>query len=870
MEGRQWWWRWSLFSRLLLFIFLLLPLEASLTSSDETEVVVMYEGCGDAAHTGMMLASPTTHLLRLPCRAASVSSLSTTASVSSHSFPVVVIASCSVINTVISSLATNATVETGPIFPVPSTSLLACPMETQTEIAAATPALHPVERVLNALLSWMTYHSWNTLTVLHDRFIDHVTFTFFMKRLLAEGARLGARLSFREMSSDATNETVAEVVATVVDAWRNNGANHVTVIASEETIVHLLHVIPGFEVEDGESDCDWLIFTSMKANVPREYKPTNGHNVFFADTPVHMTLEERSRAAVKMARDFVDTCHAPQAPDVTVYVRRPDYEAELVPKVTLGRPRPRLVPAFTWTPPPAHPSWAYGRIQQLSSYEQYLLYGAHLTVATVEGSPFIEPLGQPNLNATDSVHQERPDHLPPHINCSQPRNFSGFLVDMLKVISKEMNFTFDLYEVCDKAYGRVEDGRWTGVVGEVVRGHAHIGLANLGANYGRSHAIAFPRISTSYGGAGIIVRRPESTAKDRLTVYMLPFSSGVWAFLLVSIPIASLAMYLATIPRRRLNRRLLRLLSAWRGYGSVRKPSPVPSSPVKIFVTSASENATRTRLWDVDVSWSALVLREKGEEKSEAKEEEEEDVPCSFLDGLWFASTVLMQQGQEVVPNSGVARAVFGVVWVSSVILYAAYTSNLVSHFTVTRLSLPVNNLEELVNSDYKFGTRPGSVYIDNFKASDTGVYQAASHKLQSFGTSVLMPTYEDAIRRTLQGSYAFIGDSVVLDYYQRKDCDLVLLKQRLFPTMSSIALPHGSPLLPAFNYYLSLMSESGILEKLRQKWWSAQPCPSAATLTAYHSISMMEVFSALVVMGAGLAVALMVCCLECARPPRP
>ncbi|MPC94348.1 hypothetical protein E2C01_089512 [Portunus trituberculatus] len=75
-----------------------------------------------------------------------------------------------------------------------------------------------------------------------------------------------------------------------------------------------------------------------------------------------------------------------QAPDVTVYVRRPDYEAELVPKVTLGRPRPRLVPAFTWTPPPAHPSWAYGRIQQLSSYEQYLLYGAHLTVATVEVS----------------------------------------------------------------------------------------------------------------------------------------------------------------------------------------------------------------------------------------------------------------------------------------------------------------------------------------------------------------------------------------------------------------------------------------------------------------------------------------------------
>ena len=64
-----------------------------------------------------------------------------------------------------------------------------------------------------------------------------------MKRLLAESANLGARLSFREVPSGASNETVAEVVATIVDAWRNNGANHVTVIASEETIVRILHVV---------------------------------------------------------------------------------------------------------------------------------------------------------------------------------------------------------------------------------------------------------------------------------------------------------------------------------------------------------------------------------------------------------------------------------------------------------------------------------------------------------------------------------------------------------------------------------------------------------------------------------------------------
>ncbi|XP_050688703.1 uncharacterized protein LOC126981542 isoform X2 [Eriocheir sinensis] len=872
-----WWWRWSPpLPDPTLLILLLILLKASLASrSPAAEVVVMYEGCGKAIEVGAALSSSTTHLLPLPCGGGELQELSSSSFSSlPPSPPVVVIASCPVIARVTTSLGHNNTVLGGPpsiILPVPVAHSPSCLAHRKATGAAVVPVTGPVERALNLLLSWMAYHSWKTLNVLYDRSLDPSTFAFFLKGLLAGTADLGARVSFREMPAGASGQEVVAVMGTVVEAWRNNGANHVTVITAEETLVHLLHVIPDFKVEDGESDCDWLVFAKAVTDVPLEYTPTNGHNVYFADASLHTTLKERSQAAVRIAQMTSDTCHAHQPAGVAVFVRRPDYEKVLTPEVTLGRPYPWLIPTFTWTPPPApaHPSWPHGKMRALPSYRQYLLHGAHLVVATIRGLPFIEPLPDPDKNKTSEEYQQRL----PHVNCTQPPGFSGFLVDMLEVIAKEMNFTYELYEVCDKAYGSEVDGRWTGVMGEVVEGRAHLGLANLGANYGRSHAVAFPRISTSYGGAGIILRRPESTATDRLTVYMLPFSSEVWAFLLASIPLAALTMHFATMPRQVLHRRLLRVFSQFGGGGqrlsASPSPSPLPDNPIKVFVTSASEAAT-TRLWTMADSWTTtLSMKGKEAEEEEKRRKNEEDLPRSFLDGVWFASTVLMQQGQDVVPSSGVARSVFGVVWVSAVILYAAYTSNLVSHFTVTKLSLPVNNLEELVASSYKFGTRTGSVYIDNMKMSDTGVYQAASRKLQSFGNSVLMSTYEDAIQRTLQGSYAFIGDYVVLDYYQRKDCNLVLLKQRLFPTMSSIALPQGSPLLPAFNHYLSLMSESGITEKLRQKWWSAQPCPSAATLTAYHSIQMMEVFSALVVMGAGVALALMVCCLECARPPR-
>ncbi|XP_042234822.1 uncharacterized protein LOC121874659 [Homarus americanus] len=99
------------------------------------------------------------------------------------------------------------------------------------------------------------------------------------------------------------------------------------------------------------------------------------------------------------------------------------------------------------------------------------------------------------------------------------------------------------------------------------------------------------------------------------------------------------------------------------------------------------------------------------------------------------------------------------------------------------------------------------------------------------------------------------------------KDCNLVLLKQQLFQTMSSFVLPRHSPILPAVNYYMSLMDESGILEKLRQRWWRGQPCEDIGTVTAYQSLGLWEVCSAGLLMLVGVVMAVLVCCLEHAGP---
>lgn len=40
----------------------------------------------------------------------------------------------------------------------------------------------------------------------------------------------------------------------------------------------------------------------------------------------------------------------------------------------------------------------------------------------------------------------------------------------------------------------------------------------------------------------------------------------------------------------------------------------------------------------------------------------------------------------------------------------------------------------------------------------------------------------------------------------------------------------------------MTVMTESGIKEKLRQRWWRSEPCAAETPLTAYRSIGLWEV----------------------------
>lgn len=116
-------------------------------------------------------------------------------------------------------------------------------------------------------------------------------------------------------------------------------------------------------------------------------------------------------------------------------------------------------------------------------------------------------------------------------NASVPTDYKkccyGYCIDLLEKLAEDMGFTFDLYIVGDGKYGGFKNGRWTGLVGDLLSGAAHLAVTSFSINSARSQVIDFtsPFFSTSLG---ILVSTSLTLALSRLissSFYRDSFSS---------------------------------------------------------------------------------------------------------------------------------------------------------------------------------------------------------------------------------------------------------------------------------------------------------------------------------------------------------
>ncbi|XP_055735564.1 glutamate receptor 4-like isoform X5 [Salvelinus fontinalis] len=242
-----------------------------------------------------------------------------------------------------------------------------------------------------------------------------------------------------------------------------------------------------------------------------------------------------------------------------------------------------------------------------------------------------------------------------------------------------------------------------------------------------------------------------------------------------------------------------------------------------------------------------------------------------IFNSLWFSLGAFMQQGCDISPRSLSGRIVGGVWWFFTLIIISSYTANLAAFLTVERMVSPIESAEDLAKqTEIAYGTLDSGSTKEFFRRSKIAVYEKMWSYMKSAEPSVFAKTTAEGVARVRKskGKYAFLLESTMNEYTeQRKPCDTMKVGGNLDSKGYGIATPKGSQLRTPVNLAVLKLSEAGVLDKLKNKWWydkgECGPKDSGSKDKSSQALSLSNVAGVFYILVGGLGLAMLVALVE-------
>ncbi|KAF2366759.1 Ionotropic glutamate receptor L-glutamate and glycine-binding domain [Trinorchestia longiramus] len=226
----------------------------------------------------------------------------------------------------------------------------------------------------------------------------------------------------------------------------------------------------------------------------------------------------------------------------------------------------------------------------------------------------------------------------------------------------------------------------------------------------------------------------------------------------------------------------------------------------------------------------------------------------SLKDAYVISVGALAYQGASVETTSSPGRIVMIVIFFGTLLTYCHYTSALVASLTVASTTLPVESLQDVIESgSYELGITSGTSLEGEFQHSKTSPFKEAWETLIKPHLDDMPTVYQQGIDRAAAGSYAYVLEESVYSYEFSHDCRVTPTPPRYFISPTGFAFQHDSPYVKIFNHQLLRMRNSGILDR---SWEQFQPPKDLCQSSDVVSLNPTQVFTAflLLMVGAGLA----------------
>ncbi|XP_050443554.1 glutamate receptor ionotropic, NMDA 2B isoform X1 [Adelges cooleyi] len=440
----------------------------------------------------------------------------------------------------------------------------------------------------------------------------------------------------------------------------------------------------------------------------------------------------------------------------------------------------------------------------------------HLKITFLEEAPYITMAPPDPVTGKCSMNRgvicriareediEEVDVPTAHRNGSYYQCCSGFCIDLLEKFAEDLGFTYELVRVEDGKWGTLENGKWNGLISDLVNRKTDMVMTSLMINSDREAVVDF---SLPFMETGISIAVTKRTGIISPTAFLEPFDTASWMLVgVVAIQAATFSIF----------------AFEW-------------MSPSGFDMKSVSQ-APNHRF--------------------------------SLFRTYWLIWAVLFQAAVQVDIPKGITSRFMTNIWAMfAVVFLAIYTANLAA-FMITReeyydffgiddyrLSKPHSH-----KPMFKFGTVPHS-HIDS---TIHRYFPEMFNYMKSFNRS----TVQEGLSSLLTGELdAFIYDGTVLDYLvtQDDDCRLLTVGSWYAKTGYAIAFQRNSKYVQMFNKRLLDFRENGDLERLQRFWMTGTCKPDDHDEHATSDPLALEQFlSAFLLLMGGTLLAALILLLEC------